>query len=150
VPERAFVVLALVDSTARTLLVRRPRGGLLGGMWAFPERELEAGWCADDVRGAAVTLARQQLPASGPVPDVADVEPLPEVRHTFTHLRATYLPWMLRSSLPAPAGESDPDRRRVAPSAPGLPLPAAQKRILAMVEERVGESGVDSSRSGTS
>jgi A/G-specific adenine glycosylase len=42
IPQRSFAVAVILDREDRVLLVRRPRVGLLGGMWAFPEVEAES------------------------------------------------------------------------------------------------------------
>jgi A/G-specific adenine glycosylase len=146
IPRRTFAVAVILDREERVLLVRRPHGGLLGGMWAFPERELAAGSATDG-----------EPPAEGDESTPPDCTPpahtqqradersrelgrelglacrplvqLPAVRHTFTHLRALYQPCVLRADSRSP--NDVPDRRWVDPTGPGVALPTAQKRILA-------------------
>jgi A/G-specific adenine glycosylase len=115
VPQRSFLVTVLLDARGRTLLIRRPPTGLLGGMWAFPEREVSGGPTEDVTAGQS------------------EHHRLPEVRHAFTHFRARYLPWVLRAEGVEISGPAE--RRWVPPSEPGVALPAAQKRIMASLIE---------------
>jgi A/G-specific adenine glycosylase len=131
VPERSFAVAVVVDrARERVLLMRRPRKGLLAGLWACPEAELdEAGSPLDAALARAEELGLRCRAES----------PLPDVRHTFTHLRATYLPWLLR--VEGRAAEHGPHQRWVLPCAPGVPLPTAQKRILETLAGRSMDGG---------
>ena len=137
VPERTIVVFALVDSGGRTLLVRRPRSGLLGGLWTFPEHELVEGLPSEDALEA--TLRALTGPGGSGRGAYAQVEPLAEVRHAFTHFRARYLPRIVHleeaPGLEAPPGAAQADLRWVEVAAPGLALPAAQKRIMASLND---------------
>ena len=74
--------MAVIESEGRVLLVRRPAKGRLGGMWAFP---------------AVVRLPEESIPAGaeraareGLGMEVRAGETFASVRHTFTHVRATY------------------------------------------------------------
>ncbi|NNL30824.1 MAG: A/G-specific adenine glycosylase [Gemmatimonadetes bacterium] len=96
VPHGRFV-LAVVEMGGQVLLQRRPAGGLLGGLWAFPEQRVpdEAGRLdgsgEEAVGGTAIGIAEGLgLRVEG--------EPvrLPAVSHRFSHLHATYLPVVLR------------------------------------------------------
>ena len=117
VPTATFATAVVVDEERRALLVRRPEGGLLGGMWSFPEREVGEGG-TDDARAAA-------RDAGATLTDGAAELRLGEVRHRFTHLDARYRPVVL-----AGAG-SDGENRRWVPleRRSGLALPRAQERI---------------------
>ncbi|HSG48971.1 MAG TPA: NUDIX domain-containing protein, partial [Longimicrobiales bacterium] len=129
VPTRTFVVAVVVDARGRALVVRRPDDGLLAGMWAFPDVPLEDGE-GDGAREAP--RARSARTAADALQGVAlRVGPgawprdLPEVRHRFTHLDATYQPVLL-------AGEgSDAENRRWIALAEPWPvaLPVAQQKI---------------------
>jgi A/G-specific adenine glycosylase len=123
-PERTFAVAVIVDAHQRALLQRRPRRGLLGGLWAFPESEIGAG-------DGPVDAARERAAALGLRSTEGEV--LAAVRHAFTHFRATYLPFVFRTE--KSTGFDDGDVRWVRPCAPALALPAAQKRIMASLEE---------------
>jgi A/G-specific adenine glycosylase len=106
----------------RVLLVRRPQGGLLGGMWAFPEVTLSEGQAIDSVLSA---LAREMGVETSGV-----ARPLADVRHRFTHLDVTYRPMcidVVRSRM----GETVQSRAWVAPSdTSAFALPVAQRKIL--------------------
>jgi A/G-specific adenine glycosylase len=133
IPQRSFVVLALVDAGDRTLLVRRPRTGLLAGLWSFPEYELTTGLSKEEARSIALEIALDDPAREVLGPERGEASPLPEVRHAFTHFRARYVPWIFRYATIAPPGPAQ--RRWVRPSDPGLALPAAQKRIMACLSE---------------
>ena len=133
---RATFALAVLRDGGRVLLERRPADGLLGGLWAFPERELEA-----------APTAGANAPASGAGPGNAPAaavralaialsfrirgrpEPLACYTHRFTHLHATYLPCVLDVDGSGVRGEG---RRWVEPGVQtALALPVVQQRILA-------------------
>jgi A/G-specific adenine glycosylase len=129
------IALAVPHLDGRVLLVRRPDGGLLGGMWAFPERELDpegAGSFTDRSRAAAleVTAALELTATDAPAE-------LPHCRHRFTHLEARYRPWLIavggRHDEPGPTARGE----RVVwvdPRSPGpYALPRAQQRVLTSV-----------------
>jgi len=85
-----LMALAVLVRVGRVMLVRRPLEGLLGGMWAFPEREVDH---EREAPRAAVGAAE----AAGLTP-LTTPAPLAAVHHRFTHLRVTYLPWSLEVS----------------------------------------------------
>jgi A/G-specific adenine glycosylase len=128
-PRRATFAVAVLHCDGRVLLERRPEGGLLGGMWAFPEVELEA----EDQRaaaGAAFAIAER----FGVAPPVAAPEALPACEHKFTHLHATYLPYLVESAAPVAANE----RMWLELAEPsGVALPVAQRRILGSATDRL-------------
>ena len=72
-------VAAWIERRGRVLAVRRPEGGLLGGLWELPGGELEAGESPDEglhrCLGEAVGLRVGGLEATG------------EVEHLFSHRR---------------------------------------------------------------
>ena len=69
------------------LLRKRPDSGLLAGMWDFPSAELVGDEKPGDVIAAAATRLLEDLGVPA-----RPTTPLPPVRHTFTHLHATYHP----------------------------------------------------------
>jgi A/G-specific adenine glycosylase len=102
------------------MLERRPPGGLLGGLWAFPEREVATAAVAADA-GEAIARERH-LAVTG------DAVALPACEHQFTHLHVTYLPVALRvADVREISGSAwiDPERPT------DLALPVAQQRVLA-------------------
>jgi hypothetical protein len=122
----------------------------LGGLWAFPEREIatatgEADAAGADPRAAATSALRARGFSAHPAAVLAPV------RHAFTHLRATYHPVVLRlpagadrardGSGPAGAPASGGDGREcrwVPVASPGVALPTAQKRMLTALLEWLG------------
>jgi A/G-specific adenine glycosylase len=124
VPRECYATAVVVDAGGHALVVRRPEGGLLGGMWSFPDTALEAG--AEGDENALVASARDAAVAAGAEvslrPPMALLQP---VHHRFTHLAATYQPVVLAGS-----GADGENRRWVALDAPDVvALPAAQQRI---------------------
>jgi A/G-specific adenine glycosylase len=140
-------VLVVLRHDGRVLLERRPPGGLLGGLWAFPEQEVPAP--DDGLARAADPFA----PAERAALEVAralgahlrgPVRHLPAFEHRFTHLRATYLPFVIDGAAVAAALVTDmgtSDGRHLAWVTPGEPtplaLPTAQRRLL----DRLAETG---------
>lgn len=123
VPEREVAVAVPVDGQRRTLLVRRPDDGLLGGMWEFPSAAL----AEDDELAATARRAAEdrgvRVAGGGGVP-------LPEVPHAFSHLRVTYRPRLFPDAVLPPPGSTG-DGLRVVPldALDGTPLPVAQQKI---------------------
>jgi A/G-specific adenine glycosylase len=158
----SYAVLVALNPAGEVLMVRRPPNSLLGGLWEFPAVEIEAD---------ATTPVEGALSAGGPLyercrarledlgvqfatrPDHFSV--LPEVRHTFTHLKAVYRPMVvvvarsrdadtIRSDGPtvldrptgsdgrtASKGLAPKEHAWVSPEEiEHLPLPVAQRKIL--------------------
>ncbi|HSM62101.1 MAG TPA: NUDIX domain-containing protein, partial [Longimicrobiales bacterium] len=115
-------------------------GGLLAGMWSFPEAPLDGGPGEGGARvagraaagdGAAsravVEAALRAATGAGAEPTGDDARVLGAVGHRFTHLAATYVPVLLRGR-----AVEGPDRRWIDIATPaGVALPAAQRRIAA-------------------
>ena len=136
-----FAVAVLWDG-ARVLLQRRPTDGLLGGMWAFPEREVPG---EGHAAAAALTLAE----ALGLRAGSTAVE-LPADRHRFTHLQATYLPCLVEvearraatgASRPSPDASRDLAWIDVE-GAPPHALPVAQQRILTSARDHIRDGAL--------
>jgi A/G-specific adenine glycosylase len=131
-PRTATYALAVPHRAGCVLLVRRPPDGLLAGMWAFPEREV-----ADRAEaGAAATSIALGLGWSPS--NVA--EPLPVIEHRFTHLHATYVPFLVE--LTGMRAEGDPvtnkDTVWLDAHVPAdIALPVAQRRVLESATNRL-------------
>ena len=118
----------VIQRGGEVLLVRRPLHARLGGMWAFPQAVRDAG---ESVPAAAERAAREGLGIA-----VAAGEPVGVVRHTFTHVRATY--HAVRCTVTA--GEPRPVQYTDAAWVPWErirehALPVAQRRIAALAVE---------------
>lgn len=146
VPTRTWGVLVAVSPGGRTLLVRRPPKGLLGGMWEFPAVEAAG---EKDILALVVQRARPPMPSAvatvndgrtaEPVPramQVAEPEAIPvltlaPVTHQFSHFTGVYRPVRVEvgSEWPEMAG------RWVSPrELADMALPVAQQRIAQAAE----------------
>ena len=122
------VTLGIFHSEGRLLLVKRPPEGLLGGMWAFPERDVAVPHDAVRPQAAlgpceeAVALATELgLEAIGAP------EQLPLREHRFTHLHVVYIPW----AVDVVGALDGAGRVWIGPLEAGeLSLPVAQRRVL--------------------
>jgi len=127
VPTVALAVAVVVDGDDRVLLVRRPEGGLLGGLWAFPEVRMEVDPAAERDGDGRVDRAsrRAALEAGATLAGEGRPQRLSVVRHRFTHLDARYHPVLLAGS------GTDDENRRWVPLArrERLALPVAQEKI---------------------
>jgi A/G-specific adenine glycosylase len=122
-PRAVTFALAVLHAGGHVLLERRPVGGLLGRMWALPEREIRA---TEDAAEAALSLASERAltPVSRPVA-------LPLCTHRFTHLHATYVPWAL-DVLGDGSTSRESENAWIDPGRPGrFAIPVAQQRVLA-------------------
>jgi A/G-specific adenine glycosylase len=99
-PTRHGVAFCVVSPDQKTLLVRRPPKGLLGGMLAFPSTEWRgATWTeAAAVRSAPLTARWKALPQI--------------VEHTFTHFHLKLQVWV--ASNPKRCARAVPDAQWVA------------------------------------
>jgi A/G-specific adenine glycosylase len=135
-PRKALFALAVLHRRGRLMVRRRPEGGLLGGMWAFPE--VEVGAPAEAQAAASrLVLALGWSPAH-----VA--ETLPACGHRFTHLHATYHPYLVdvtdaTSRDPSSAGGEVDDVTWLDPADPrGVALPVSQRRVLESAHSHLG------------
>jgi A/G-specific adenine glycosylase len=132
-PATATFAVAVLHSDRNVLLERRPEGGLLGGMWAFPEARVTSD---AEVEPAAVSIAGRL----GSNRTAAPPELLPVCEHRFTHLAATYLPVLLEvaSEDGMPADGSVLWLPLTTPSR--VALPVAQRRIAESARDRLARS----------
>jgi A/G-specific adenine glycosylase len=78
-PRPMEAVAAWLERRGRVLVVQRPQGGLLGGMWELPGGEIEEG------TGAEQALRRHLAQRLGL--SVRHAERVGEIEHVFTHRR---------------------------------------------------------------
>jgi A/G-specific adenine glycosylase len=78
VPHYVHAAAVIIDAE-RVLLAQRPRAGLLGGMWEFPNGRVDG----DPAEGLAAAIA------SGYRLHVRAGDALCEVRHAYTHFKVT-------------------------------------------------------------
>jgi A/G-specific adenine glycosylase len=125
-PRRAVYALAVLKAPdGSVLLERRPSGGLLGGMWALPEREVADG---EDVGAVATKIA------TGLLGSVGGPRAVPSVRHRFSHIDATYRPWLFELELRSGVGRAS--RVRGEPLRPGDGSVAGRELRWANAAER--------------
>lgn len=82
-PERD-VTMIVMRRGADLLVQRRPARGVWAGLWSLPE--LDGGATLEQVRRFADSLDAR----------VIGVDPLPRIRHAFTHFKLTIDPWLVR------------------------------------------------------
>jgi len=121
--ETFFLLIVLQTEEGEVMLVRRPRKGLLAGMWAFPERELaEPLDSVATYRDSAIEVA-MSLGAEV----VGHASALAEVQHRFTHIQARYRPWVVSVAKPL---TGDGTVWMIPGEQIDLPIPAAQHKVL--------------------
>ena len=136
----SYAVVVALNPAGEVLMVRRPRDGLLGGLWEFPAVEIGA----DDpapVLGALSAGSPLYERCRGRLEDLGvqfascagRFSVLPEVHHAFTHLRAVYRPMFVEGVGSALAGLAPEKHAWVLPEqVERLPVPVAQRKILAL------------------
>ena len=147
VPRVDYATVVAIDAAGRILLAKRPEEGLLAGMWEFPSGEVRESDPDTVARSALQHLSI--FGASG-----RRTELLATVRQTFTHLRATYHPVVIRfdrGGSPTPEGEAAgqpeplaavPEHAWIRPAEiAGYALPVAQQKIARLVEAWMRKAG---------
>ncbi len=86
--ETVDAVVAVIVSRGRYFLQRRPREGLLGGLWEFPGGKIEGG---ESEREALEREVREELGV-----DLAEAEYAFHVRHAYTRFRVRLSVWFCR------------------------------------------------------
>lgn len=138
VPKARFV-LAVLEREGEVLVRKRPRGGLLGGLWAFPEVRLDERGMDGENGGDMIAIACGMADELGL--DVRAARRLWEVRHRFTHLDATYLPVVLTVGGSPTVKATGPGDSATGPGPPELKwidpeddqstaVPTAQRKVL--------------------
>lgn len=112
------VALRIDASDGRFLLERRPRGGLLGGMWELPARAIANGSAQDTIDGLLSDLGL-----------ASETSELGTVEHRFSHRHWTTR--VFRTASDAALESAAPERRWVAAEElPDLGLPTVSRRAI--------------------
>lgn len=120
-PLRRVRFFLVTDHQGRVLLESRPSGGIWGGLWTLPERDL-----AEDKR----EFIGQFDTNSGHGPSVEELPPPSVFRHHFTHFELEVHPVRLVINRFSDAG-SEVRRWVTKEECEGLGIPSATKRLLA-------------------
>lgn len=131
------VLTAVIVTGSAVLLAQRPTDGLLGGLWEFVSSELRH---PPNESLAEMVQRRLGMDISG-----AEVHPLSEVRHAFTHFRVVRQPWLvyLAEAVPATRSEGYATCAWITfESVDSLALTRSDQRIWAQVRQRVLWSGL--------
>ncbi len=125
-PKKLRIELAVLEADGRFMLERRPSQGLLAGMWSFPE--VGAGG------SVLATIAERGLVAT------AHPAALPLVEHRFTHLHATYEPWLVTVATP----DEGEGRAWIDPATSNdRAVPVAQQKVLALAHGHTAVASAD-------
>jgi A/G-specific adenine glycosylase len=117
VPQRESAVLVL-RAEGRVLLEQRPASGIWGGLFSLPE-------LAADEAPTDLLLRRLGLPYSG------SANPMPPLRHAFTHFGLTIQPWLVElPQMPGALNDTSLCWAELG-KLEGVGLPAPIRRILA-------------------
>jgi A/G-specific adenine glycosylase len=111
--------MVVIEHEGALLLERRPAPGIWGGLWCFPQIDID-----DDVSSLLATRYGVQVEAA---------EILPTLDHGFTHFRLAISPIRMRATRVTPrAGEAD--QRWIEASHVGdAAVPAPVRRILELL-----------------
>ena len=114
-PEKHIQMLMLLDRD-HIFLQRRPSSGIWGGLWSFPELQLQAD---------PLVYCRTQFGFN-----VSDSENLPLLKHSFTHFKLHISPVILRISV-RPSLPKEPQQRWLPRhNALDVGLPAPVRKLL--------------------
>ena len=134
-PHHDVTAALIQDPDGRFLIVRRPAGGLLGGLWSFPGSA--AGGCpmAKAETGAlAICLADALRETLGIQVEVG--EALPTIRHAYTHFRITLHPLHCRVVSGEPQALGYPEVRWVPAAAMmSYAFPVTDRKIAGMLRD---------------
>jgi A/G-specific adenine glycosylase len=137
-PRKAVIALAVLwaPDGGEVLLERRGDRGVLAGMWALPEQEVDGeGYAGEAARELAAQLmaAAPDGPAGTSLPALRKATRLLPVRHRFTHIDATYVPWLFEVAAGVarrPGGSSREARWAGVAERSELAIPVAQRAVL--------------------
>ncbi len=128
--------VAVLVRAGEVLFERLPEEGLLGGMWSLPGAVAENG---EEPRSAAL---RRAVALGATLQTESTVRSLPPELHVFSHRRVRYHPFLIgveSEAIPTLNVSSLTDERALRWITPGralagLPLPAAQRRMVEGIE----------------
>ena len=126
VVEALAVLVCETERSRKVLLRKRPRNGLLGGMWELPGAQVLKAQAPEAI-AVDIAVALTDAPA------VAErlIRRLTPVDHVFTHRRLRYLPFIFSIPRDGGAAALTEDRRWVDHAeADRLPISAGQLRVL--------------------
>lgn len=135
-PHYDVFTAVIEDGAGRVLVGRRPRDGLLGGLWEFVSTEFrEAGTPPNGShRSEMAQLKRMVAKRTGLDVTLDDAQMLGTVKHGFTHFKITRHVWLarVRSNDPAPLRPTGYDRLEWTSleEVYRLPLTRSDQRIL--------------------
>ncbi len=109
------VRIHVIRHLGRVLVYRRPPGGILGGLWAFPARFENEGGLAVEIPGVTWRAERQAF------------------RHVFTH--QTWQVTARAGDVARPGPAPDPTRWVDAPAVDRLPMGRPDRRVWAWARE---------------
>ncbi len=143
-----YAAAVAIDRAGRVLVVRRPKEGLLGGMWEFPSVELSGTAAAREPRNRKSNRhLRHCRMATAAVERLGELGfhgvargTLAPVRHTFTHLRARYHPVLVRVG--ASAARAAPLAVQPAPGAGSPALPRRDQAASEAASQATGSPAI--------
>jgi A/G-specific adenine glycosylase len=131
VPFQVIGVGVVLNEAGDVLIDQRRPEGLLGGLWEFPGGKQEPG------ESITSTIARELLEELAIVVEVGDE--LISLDHTYSHRRLRFVVHLCRWLDGEPRPLASQQVRWVAPTRLAeFPFPAANARIIAALQERLG------------
>ncbi|MGA9531827.1 MAG: NUDIX domain-containing protein, partial [Anaerolineales bacterium] len=98
-------VAAVITEGSKVLLGRRPRGGLLSGLWEFPGDLLQAG---EQSKAGLARIMRESLAV-----DITGSSALTEIEHTYTHYRVRAQAYKVETEQPVAKSSAHEELRWV-------------------------------------
>ena len=130
------VGVAVILRGKRVLIAKRPAEGLLGGLWEFPGGKREDN---EEMEACVIREAQEELGIQ-----IQIVEPLPIVRHAYTHFRVTLHPHICRHTKGTPRPKASTECRWVAlEDLDEFPFPRGSLKIIQALREESGRMSID-------
>lgn len=141
--KRVDGVAAWLERSGRVLAVRRPEGGLLGGMWELPGGDVERG---DEAEASLHLHVAERLGLT-----LASVRHVGEIEHLFTHRRLRLQVFRCEAGAERIRRSEYADHRWLAPGRIGdLPHGGPTRKALALLGEASAEPHRERLRRGSS